>query len=126
MAHVLVVDDDADCGATLCKLLIADGHEATSTPCGREALAAILARTPDLIITDLVMEGADGTELVRVLRSYLRLQHLPVIVYTGLSDERMLQPARDAGITAVAMKGTTTPSDLLRMVGDVLRAHAKD
>ncbi len=54
---------------------------------GEEALQRALARTPDLLITDVMMPKMDGWSLVRQLRSHSELATLPVIFLTALSSE---------------------------------------
>src|SRR4051812_28465295 len=53
MSYLLIVDDDLDGRTALCQFLEKSGHEVTCAANGREALASILARTPDLIVLDL-------------------------------------------------------------------------
>jgi two-component system, OmpR family, response regulator len=46
---------------------------------GHEALRAVHAHAPDLVITDLNLSDMDGVELVRELRSNAATRHIPVI-----------------------------------------------
>ena len=68
------------------------GHATKCIPNGREALASIITAPPDLVVLDLFMPEMDGPGLLEVLRSYLRLQALPVIIWTGLPDSPMVEP----------------------------------
>jgi two-component system, chemotaxis family, response regulator Rcp1 len=45
--------------------------------------------TPDLILLDWNMPKADGQELTRILRSSTRYKNVPIIILSGLSDERL-------------------------------------
>src|SRR4051812_35619962 len=101
MAHILVVDDDADGRDALCAYLLKKGYTSECVPSGREALSAILARTPDLLVLDLLMPGMNGTALLEVVRSYLRLQSLPVIVLTGLPDSPMVEQVRQLKVNSI-------------------------
>jgi CheY-like chemotaxis protein len=120
MAYVLVVDDALDTVEPVCALLNRSGHEAVCVPNGREALAAILARTPDIILLDLFMPEMDGASLVELLRSYLRLASLPVIVYTGMADTPAADRVRHLKVNAILMKGRATPQDVLNAVNHEL------
>lgn len=62
---------------------------------GREALAAIAANPPDLVVTDLVMPEMDGLELVRTMRS--RCPRIPAILMTAYGDESTAVEALEAG-----------------------------
>jgi CheY-like chemotaxis protein len=116
MAYILVVEDDADSGNVLVEFLRRAGHEAISLPNGREALGNILKRTPDLIVLDLFMPEMDGAGLLEILRGYLKLQSLPVIVYTGLPDSPAADRARFLKVNAVLVKGRATHLDVVEAV----------
>ena len=120
MASILIVDDDTDGRDALCEFLTRSGYDVSCVADGRDALAAVLARTPDLIILDMFMPQMDGGGLLEVLRSYLRLQSLPVIVLTGLPDSPMVERARHLRVNAILLKGKATPDDVLKAVRDEL------
>ena len=75
-----MVDDDDAARVSLEKLLIAAGHKVLAAPNGREALIEVLQRQPDVIVLDLAMPEMDGPSFLEVLRSYLRVQSLPVVM----------------------------------------------
>ena len=116
MASILIVDDDRDGRDALCKYLQRRGYQVECVADGRDALAAVLARTPDLIVLDLFMPQIDGSGLLEILRSYLRLQSLPVIVLTGLPDSPLVDRARFLKVNSILVKGKTTFEDILRAV----------
>lgn len=66
-ARVLVVDDDADHAATLQRLLEREGLLVTVAHGAEEALGLARAEAFDLILTDLVMSGMSGLDLMRAL-----------------------------------------------------------
>ena len=59
-----------------------------------EALAAIAAHAPDIVVLDLVMPGIDGFEVLRQLRAWSRL---PVLVLSAHGQERDKVEALDLG-----------------------------
>ena len=120
MARLLIVDDDVDGRDALCQFLHRAGHEVACVSNGREALASILAEPPDLIVLDLFMPVMDGGGLLEVIRSYLRLQTLPVIVLTGLADSPLADRARHLKVNAVLVKGRATFDDIHRAVQEQL------
>lgn len=54
---------------------------------GEQALRAVLRNRPDLVITDLLMPGMDGVELVRTLRSTPSTATIPVLMISGMAPE---------------------------------------
>jgi DNA-binding NtrC family response regulator len=78
--HILVVDDEPGSREGLRRLLQAWGYEADTASSGEEALARIEGVGPSAVITDLVMPGMDGMQLLQRLQSDYPV---PVIVLTG-------------------------------------------
>jgi CheY-like chemotaxis protein len=105
MAQILVVDDDADSGDGLARMLRKRGHRAIAAPNGREALTLLMGTTPDLIVLDVRMPLMDAAMFLDVVRSYLRLQSVPVILLTAYPDGDDAARARRAGVLAVFRKG---------------------
>ena len=120
MAYVLIVDDDLDGREMLCKYLRKVGHEAECVPNGREALASILSRGPDLIILDMCMPELDGADFLKALRSYLGMRSVPIVVLTGVPDSPLVDRARFHQVSCVLVKGTATPQDVLHAVEEQL------
>ena len=87
MPHVLVADDDAWILRMVATVLEKRGYSVETAVDGEDALARALARTPDLLITDVMMPKVDGWSLVRQLRAHSALAMLPVIFLTALSSE---------------------------------------
>ncbi|WP_242340894.1 MULTISPECIES: ATP-binding protein [Anaeromyxobacter] len=67
--RVLVVDDDPDTLDVVRQVLEAAGALVTAAASAREALAALSARPPDVLLSDLGMPGEDGYALIRKIRS---------------------------------------------------------
>ena len=116
MAHILVVDDEADSRDALSRLIERRGHRATSVPNGREALAVLTSSTPDLIVLDLRMPQMDGIMFLEVVRSYLRLQHIPVLIMTAYPESPDLSRAQALGVRGTFAKGEGDFNKLLDAV----------
>jgi CheY-like chemotaxis protein len=123
MARILVVDDDKDACEVAAARLNRAGHKTDCQTNGRNALLEIMQNTPEVLVLDLVMPELDGTNLLDVIRSYLRLQALPVIVWTALPfDHPTVDHARSYSVDAVIVKGKSTLDDLANAVDHALAA----
>jgi len=81
---VLVVDDDEAVRVLLTRYLEMEGFTVEQVKDGGEALAAISATQPDLVLLDLMLPAQDGLDLLTRLR---RDSDVPVILLTGRSSE---------------------------------------
>jgi len=120
MAKILVVDDQPDLAAPTVKFLESEGHTVTTLPNGKEALASVLNDIPDLIILDLLMPEMDGPSFLEVIRSYLRLQTLPVVVLTGLEDSPMISRAQSLKVNSILIKSKAGLKDIKHAVDEAL------
>jgi CheY-like chemotaxis protein len=118
MPTVLVVDDAAVdrklIGGLLGKATELQVHFATD---GTEALARIEEVWPDLILTDLVMPGKSGLELVREVVD--RFPRIPIILMTGKGTEETAVQALKAGAANYVPK-SAMHNYLVETVRDVL------
>ncbi|HEY0095149.1 MAG TPA: response regulator, partial [Archangium sp.] len=90
---VLIVDDEPDIANVLGELLGEEGLDVRVAHDGRQALAAMAEKLPDLLITDLMMPRMDGHALIRGMRGNAALRHIPIVVMSaGLLDKSLLAP----------------------------------
>ena len=96
MAHILIVDDDAQIRATMSEFLGKLGHDVAVAANGREAVKQLAASKVDLMLLDIIMPEQDG------IGTILEIMHLPerpvIIVISGGS--RSLDTAFIQSITA--------------------------
>ena len=110
--RVLIVDDEQAIRRFLNTALSAHGYEVFEAPTGEDALAAAVARRPDLIILDLGLPGIDGIEVTRRLREW---SHLPILVLSVRECEGDKVEALDAGADDYVTKPFGTGELLARM-----------
>jgi two-component system, sensor histidine kinase and response regulator len=95
--QLLVVDDDAANRDVLSRRLQQQGHAVTTASSGRDALAAMSATAYDTVLLDIMMPDMDGYEVLRHIKSDERLQHIPVIMISALSEVQSVARCIDAG-----------------------------
>ena len=83
MRDVLIVEDEADIRSLVAGILQDEGHETREAATSDEALAAVRAREPNLVILDVWLKGSsmDGIELLDTLKQ--SCPDLPVIIISG-------------------------------------------
>jgi two-component system cell cycle response regulator DivK len=80
---ILVVEDQADNRRILRDMLSNAGYELIEAESGEEALTAVEAKRPDLILMDIQLPVMDGYEATRRIRSKPELKSIPIIAVTS-------------------------------------------
>lgn len=101
--QVLVVEDDVEIRQYLKNELSADFHVQVCTN-GAEALELILRKTPDIVVSDVMMPVMDGVTLCKKIRQNITVNSLPVVLLTSLTDERDVIAGLDVGADAYITK----------------------
>lgn len=84
--RVLIVEDDDEIRRYICQELGRDFHMQECRN-GKEAFTYILKKTPDLIISDIMMPEMDGMTLCSKVKQNINTNHIPVILLTAKSRE---------------------------------------
>jgi two-component system KDP operon response regulator KdpE len=92
--RVLVVDDERAIRRFLRAALNAQGYIVYESSSGEEALKAVIANRPDMIILDLGLPDLDGVEITRQLREW---SSIPIIILSVREQENDKIAALDAG-----------------------------
>ncbi len=118
--RLLIVDDDAQIGASLVQLLRRCGYVAEFVRNGREALACIARHPVDVVLSDIFMPDFDGFELLRDLE---RVSPRPQLVaMTGDNNPAMPDMLRVA-VQLGAERAIRKPFELeqlLQLLDDLL------
>lgn len=83
---VLVVDDDEATRAAERAVLVEDGFRVTEARDGAEALRAIQADPPAVVVLDIQMPGVDGPSFAREMR--MALKRVPLVILTAVEDPK--------------------------------------
>jgi len=86
-ARILVVDDEPDITALVAYHLARAGFRVKTAATGLEALEAVQAEPPDLIVLDLMLPGRSGLEILAELRRHEETRDIGVILLTARREE---------------------------------------
>jgi len=104
VSRILVIDDEDVIRALVMEILETGGHEVTGAESAENALALLEDTEFDLVVSDVIMPGLSGLELLEAVRS--RRASLPVVLVTGAGTYDTLSQAlttADLGVTPMPL-----------------------
>jgi signal transduction histidine kinase/DNA-binding response OmpR family regulator len=120
---ILIVDDSEDSRIILKKTLESSGYTVEDASNGQDALQIARQRTPDMIISDILMPGMDGFRICREIKRDYQLRKIPFVFYTANyvapEDERL-------GLSLGASRFIIKPVEInkfLKIIEEVLQEY---
>jgi two-component system response regulator GlrR len=99
MAHLLLVDDETDLLEGLYIVLTEAGHEVQTVTSGEAALSVLRKSegyVPALIVTDMVMLGINGLQLMEAVHASTAYAHIPFLFISASLTEEMEKKLKGA------------------------------
>ncbi len=121
LPSVLIVDDALSVRNSLLQMVQDAGYRAETARDGVEAVDALNAFKPDIVLTDLEMPNMNGIELTSHIRSREDMKGVPVIMITSRSQEKHRRMAQQAGVSSYLTK-PYNDAELLRTMRASLAA----
>ena len=121
MLKILIAEDDRELRQLFQHVLIKHGYIVKGVSDGKEALDALDNDYYDLIISDIMMPGTDGFELVSHVRSVDK--KIPILLMTARDDMAAKQRGFRAGVDDYMVKPIDVDELLLRIEALLRRAR---
>jgi DNA-binding response OmpR family regulator len=125
-SRILIIDDDVGFRDLLRIHLSAAGYQVQVAEDAVAGGRALLAQTPDLIISDVNMPFLDGFELLSLLRADAETASIPVILLSGRSDGDTMAKAVELGAADFLTKPVTHEQLLESVEACLTRAKSRD
>jgi putative two-component system response regulator len=122
MTQVLVIDDEDVIRMLVMEILEAAGHDVVGAESAERALGLLEDHHFDLVVSDVVMPGLSGLELLEAVRS--RHASLPVVLVTGAGTYETLSQALTRGAAGLVTK-PFAHADLQSAVAHALERAAR-
>jgi DNA-binding NtrC family response regulator len=110
---ILIVDDEIEYSGILKKILEKNGYYVTTAQSGKEALLKLRYNKYNLVLTDLIMEGMNGIELLEQIKNLL--PSTEVILITGYGTVKNAVDAMKKGAFSYFIKGNDTEELILEI-----------
>jgi threonine synthase len=123
---IAIVDDNPDAARLIRRILQAKGsYEIHQAANGRDGLALIRERRPDLVVLDLMMPEMDGFEFLKRLRAMPDGYRIPVLVVTAMELSKEDRLRLNGYMTTVLEKDDKSREQLLGEVTELVKGCVK-
>lgn len=125
-ARVLIADDNTDMREYLTRLLDGVGYQVQAVTDGQDALDAIRADVPDLVVSDVMMPRLDGLALVSALRADPRTAAVPVLLLSARAGQEASIEGLQAGADDYLVKPFAAAELLARVRANIELARLRN
>lgn len=117
--RILIIEDEPVFVEMFSKRLADEGYTVITKDNGLAGLEEAMKNSYDLIITDAVLPGLTGGEIIQKLRAEESRQRIPILLLSASLDEQQFEEA-SVGATNAFLKTKITPSELVYEVNALL------
>jgi CheY-like chemotaxis protein len=122
MAHILLVEDDAEVVGYARNVLENKGYSLDVASDGETALVAYMTRRPDLILLDVFVPRIDGIRFARALGERFPGDRVPIVVWTGAYEPESIGDLLD---TPHVLRKPVASEELVEVVQRALGQETK-
>jgi DNA-binding response OmpR family regulator len=124
MKKVLLVEDTLHLAEEISDLLRMAGYDVMFVKDGYSALGILKKFKPDLILTDLVMPGMDGAELIYQIRIREDYSHVPIVIFSAKAQEEDRYRGKLVGANEFISKPCKA-TELLSVINDLIGSRGR-
>ena len=124
--EILIVDDNQDILNSIGGLLESTGFDVNCASSAVEALCLLEKIKPDLILSDVQMDGIDGFEFQRIVRQNDELLKVPFVFLTALSDPVEIRKGKSSGCDDYLVKPFHTDDLIAVIEGKLFTARNRE
>jgi CheY-like chemotaxis protein len=122
MAHILLVEDDAEVVGYARNVLENKGYTLEVASDGEQAMVAYMTRRPDLILLDVFVPRIDGIRFARQLHERFTADRVPIVVWTGAYEPESIGDLID---TPHVLRKPAASDELVEVVQRALGQETK-
>ncbi len=120
---ILWVEDDSFLGSLIAKKLSGNGYDVTYVATGEDALEHVKNNKPNLVLSDIMLPGIDGFEILKTLKSNDETKDIPVILFSNLNQEDDMKKGKDLGAEFFLVKSNVVPDQIVSKIQELLSSR---
>jgi DNA-binding response OmpR family regulator len=121
MKKILIIEDDLFLQGLEASKLTKSGYEIITAKDGTEAMEKVQEPGIDLVLLDLILPDFNGFEIMKKIRETESIKHIPILVFSNLSEEKDVEQAKALGSVDFMVKSNFTLDELVMHIEAVLK-----
>ena len=121
MHKILIIEDEIDISKVLNKRLTDAGFKTSVSADAYQGVEMAHQEHPDLIILDLMLPAGGGLSVLKRIRVSTHTKFIPIVVLTGMKDEKYKKEVLDEGVEAY-MEKPYEINELLETIKKILHS----
>ncbi|MBN1262899.1 MAG: response regulator [Candidatus Pacebacteria bacterium] len=113
---ILLVEDDLPMVKMYSTKFKTEGFNVETAYDGEEGLVKLAEKKIDLVVLDLMIPKIGGMDVLEKVRTNERLNKIPVIILSNLSQDQDIKKAKELGVQHFLIKSNYTPSQVVAFV----------
>ena len=119
---IMIVEDDSFVMDIYETIVVKEGFNVIKAVNGVEAMEKLNNGSfPDLILLDIIMPYMSGLEVLKKIKESEKLNKIPVVLLTNLSQKEEIQEGFDLGAKDYLIKSHFTPSEVMEKINKYLK-----
>ena len=123
--NVLWVEDDSFLAEFITKTLKGAGAEVDYNNTGEQALEKIDGTAYDVVLTDILLPGVDGWEVISKARASEKNANVPIIVFSNLGRQDEVNKGIELGADRFIVKSSIHPRELVAEINKAIESRQK-
>ena len=103
MKGILIIDDSEDL-LSLLKYAFDTKYKVYTCSSGRKGLYSLLNNNPDLILLDIMMQGLNGLDVLKLLRTDQFTKNKPIFIISAMVEDSIINKCKEMGANAFIKK----------------------
>jgi DNA-binding response OmpR family regulator len=125
MTRIVAIEDDMLLGRMYSKKLEQAGYTIDLYDNGEKALASIKKNPPVLVISDVILPGMNGMEILENLKKNKATKKIPFVFLSNLSrSEEDVRKGLELGAIAYLLKVEMTPEEIVAKIKEYIEAYS--
>lgn len=117
---IVWIEDDNFLGGLMAKKISAEKANVVYAATGEDALERMKDIEPDLILSDVLLPGKDGFEILQEVKADDRLKDVPVILFSNLNQEEDIAKGKELGAQDFFVKSSVIPEQIVEKIKEVV------